>query len=87
MPEKLTFSLLSDNVSDMKTTTRVFQREFKKMKRIAAEGKTIFIHDATGQDFVFSIKRSPTNPLFGRMPNSVSGDVESPTGETWEANQ
>ena len=57
------------------------------MKRIAAEGKTIFIHDATGKDFVFSIKRGPRNPLFGRMPKSVSGDVESPTGETWEANQ
>jgi len=78
---------LSDKVSDMKTTTRVFQREFKKMKRIAAEGKTIFIHDATGQDFVFSIKRGKANPLLGCMPGSVKGDAESPTGETWEAEQ
>ena len=55
------------------------------MKRIAAEGKTIFIHDATGKDFVFSIKRGSTNPLFGRMPGSVIGDAESPTGEKWDA--
>lgn len=59
------------------------------MKNIAAEGKTIFIHDdASGKDFVFSTKhRRKTNPLFGRMPGSVSGDAESPTGEKWDAEQ
>ena len=72
----------------MTTTTRKFQREFKRMKQIAAEGKTILIHDPSGHDFVFSTKRrGKINPLFNRMPGSVKGNAESPTGETWEADQ
>ena len=56
------------------------------MKQIAAGGKTILIHDdTTGKDFVFSTKRGKVNPLYNRMPGSVKGDAESPTGEIWDA--
>ncbi len=75
---------MSDTLFDMKTTTRSFQREFKKMKRIASEGKTVFIHDAAGQDFVFLMKRAAGNPLLGCLLGSVRGDAESPTEEIWE---
>lgn len=59
------------------------------MKQIASQGKIIFIHDdASGKDFVFSTKHhGQTNPLFNRMPGSIKGDAESPTGEEWEAEQ
>lgn len=40
----------------MKTTVRVFQREFPRMRRVAAAGKTVVI-EAGGQTFEFRARR------------------------------
>jgi len=45
---------LSDNWSDITTTLREFQRNFGRMRAVAAAGKVVHIKDLkTGEDYVF----------------------------------
>jgi hypothetical protein len=46
----------------MKTTTRAFQREFPRMRRVAAAGQTIVI-EAGGQTFEFRARRKGAGVL------------------------
>jgi len=46
----------------MKTSVRVFQREFPRMRRLAAAGKVIVI-EAEGQAFEFRARRQSAGAL------------------------
>lgn len=46
----------------MRTTVRAFQREFPRMRRIAAAGKTVVI-EAGGQTFEFRVRRKGAGVL------------------------
>lgn len=46
----------------MKTTIRAFQREFPRMRKLAAAGKTVII-EAEGQTFEFRARRQGTGIL------------------------
>ena len=49
---------VADNLSDMKTNLRTFQREFGRMRRLAAKGVPIRIH-AKRETFVFAKEAAP----------------------------
>ena len=53
----------------MKTTIRAFQREFPRMRKLAAAGKTVII-EAEGQTFEFRARRSGTG-ILGCMKGSI----------------
>lgn len=46
----------------MKTTVRTFQREFPRMRKLAAAGKTLLI-EAEGQTFEFRARRKGAGVL------------------------
>lgn len=46
----------------MKTNVRAFQREFPRMRRLAAAGKVIVV-EAEGQAFEFRLRHRPTGAL------------------------
>lgn len=46
----------------MKTTVRTFQREFPRMRKLAAAGKTVLI-ESEGQVFEFRARRKSTGVL------------------------
>jgi hypothetical protein len=53
----------------MKTNVRAFQREFPRMRKLAAAGKTVVI-ESGGQTFEFRARRKGTGVL-GCMAGSV----------------
>ncbi len=56
----------------MKTTIRAFQREFPRMRKLAAAGKTVII-EAEGQTFEFRA-RNAGNGLLGCMKGRTNTD-------------
>lgn len=56
----------------MKTTVRAFQREFPRMRKLAAAGKTVVI-EAEGQTFEFRARRK-TKGVLGCMAGRVNLD-------------
>lgn len=46
----------------MKTTIRAFQREFPRMRKLAAAGKTVIV-EAGGQTFEFHVRRQDSGVL------------------------
>ena len=58
----------------MKTTIRTFQREFPRMRKLAAAGKTVII-EAEGQTFEFRARKASTS-LLGCMKGTIRvGDL------------
>ncbi len=60
----------------MKTTIRTFQREFPRMRKLAAAGKTVII-EAEGQTYEFSAK-TKSEGILGCMAGSVECDNLDP---------
>ena len=73
---------MSDTVTDMKVTSRDFQRDFARMKAKAAAGETVYIVSA-GEQFVFQAVKPKTwqGALKGKA--RITGDLFS-TGMAWE---
>ena len=58
----------------MKTTIRTFQREFPRMRKIAAAGKTVVI-EAEGQTYEFSAKTKSEGILGCMAGSTIVGDL------------
>lgn len=68
---KLDFKSLSDNLSDMKISTRSLVREFPKIKSAARKGQKIEIYDRrTGEAFLLVASRKKT---FGELAEMAKG--------------
>lgn len=76
---------MSDTLTDMKVTSRTFQRNFARMKAKAAGGETVTIV-SEGQEFIFRAAKPRTwqGALKGKM--KIKGDIFS-TGLQWEASR
>lgn len=84
-PLSLTIGNLSVNVTDMKVTSRDFQRNFAQMKAKASSGKIVTIVSG-GEEFVFHVVKPRTwqGALEGKA--KIKGDLLS-TGIEWEASK
>lgn len=69
----------------MKVTTREFQRDFARIRDVAATGEPVYITSA-GQEFVF--KKTPSRSWQGALKGRVKivGDLHE-TGLKWEASE
>jgi len=76
---------MSDTMTDMKVTSRAFQRDFARMKAQAAAGVTVHIVSA-GEEFVFQAVKPKTwqGALKGKA--RITGDLLS-TGLAWETSR
>jgi len=76
---------MSDMVTDMKLTSRDFQRNFARMKAKAARGEIVRIFSG-GEEFVFQAVRPKTwqGALKGKA--RIKGEIFS-TGVDWEASR
>jgi len=74
---------LSDIVSDMKVTSRDFQRNFARARAAAAAGEPVYV-TAGGHEFVFRRVRPKTwqGALKGKV--TIAGDLHT-AGLEWEA--
>jgi hypothetical protein len=80
---KLTSIDLSDTLTDMKVTSRDFQRDFARMKTKASEGQTVRIVSGS-EEFIFQAVKPKTwqGALKGKA--KIKGDLFS-TGLEWDA--
>ena len=78
----MTIRTMSDIVTDMKVTSRDFQRDFARMKAKAVAGETVYIV-SEGKEFVFRAVKPKTwrGALKGKA--RVTGDLFS-TGLAWD---
>jgi len=68
----LDFESLSDNVFDMKISTRSLVREFPKIKAAARKGQKVEIYDRrTGEAFVLTATPKKTFGELGEMAKGV----------------
>jgi len=76
---------MSDMVTDMKVTSRDFQRDFARMKAKAAAGETVYIMSA-GEQFIFQAHKPKTwqGALKGKA--KITGDLSN-TGLAWETSR
>lgn len=76
---------MPDTVSDMKVTSRDFQRDFTRMKAAAKAGEPVFITSGD-EEFVFQAvqKRTWQGALKGK--GKIVGDLFG-TGLDWEASK
>jgi hypothetical protein len=76
---------MSVTLSDMKVTSRDFQRDFARMKARAKTGEAIFVTSGT-EEFVFQSVKPKTwqGALKGKA--RIAGDLFS-TGIEWEASR
>ncbi len=82
---RLTGEPASDIVTDMKVTSRAFQRDFARMKAEASAGRPVYIV-SEGRTFVFQAVRPATwhGALKGKA--RIRGDLFG-TGLEWEASK
>jgi hypothetical protein len=73
---------MSDTLTDMKVTSREFQRNFARMKQKAANGETVTVM-SDEQEFIFQAVKPRTwqGALKGKI--RIQGDIFS-TGIEWE---
>jgi hypothetical protein len=79
----LTLGELSDTVTDMKVTSREFQRDFARMKAKAVAGERIQIVSG-GEEFVFEAVKARSWQGALRGKGKIKGDLFS-TGAEWES--
>jgi len=79
----LTFIRWSDTLSDMKVTSRDFQRDFARARAAAEAGEPVYV-TAGGQEFIFQRAQPKTwqGALKGKA--RINGDLHT-TGLEWEA--
>jgi len=72
-------------MTDMKVTSRDFQRDFARMKARAAAGEAVYVV-SQGKQFVFQVVKPKTwqGALKGKA--KISGDLFS-TGLEWETSK
>lgn len=75
--------MMSDSVSDMKVSSREFQRDFARVRRAAAAGEAVYVTSGK-QEFVFQRVQPKTWQGALRDRVVISGDLKS-TGLVWEA--
>lgn len=76
---------MSVSVSDMRTTSRDFQRDFARMKARARSGEAIYISSGP-EEFVFQVVKPRTWQGALRGKGQIKGDLFS-TGIEWEASR
>jgi len=76
---------MSVRVSDMRTTSRDFQRDFARMKARARSGEAIHISSGS-EEFVFQVVKPRTWRGALRGKGKIKGDLFS-TGVEWEASR
>ncbi len=81
----LTVKQLSVSVTDMRVTSRDFQRDFARMKERARSGETILVTSGA-EEFCFQVQ--PTRTWQGALKGKgrIKGDLFS-TGLKWEASR
>lgn len=81
----LTITHLSDKVSDMKVSSRDFQRNFARVRATAETGEPVYV-SVGDSEFVFQRvqPKSWQGALKGKA--TITGDLHS-TDLAWEANQ
>jgi len=68
---------MSGSVSDMTTSMRTFQREFSRMRKVAAAGKEIRIRDQkTGEEFSFKAAPPAGKKTFWELAGHLAGSVK-----------
>jgi hypothetical protein len=82
---RLTAAWLSDKLSDVKISSREFQRDFARVRQAAAAGEPVYICSA-GQEFLFQRVQPKTwqGALKGKV--KIIGDLMS-TGLEWESSK
>ena len=76
---------MSDRMTDMKVTSRTFQRDFARMKATAASGERVYVVSA-GEEFVFlAVKPCPWQGIL-KGKALIRGNLLT-TGSDWEAAQ
>jgi hypothetical protein len=81
----LTGANLSVTVTDMKVTSREFQRDFARMKTKAKAGETIVVSSGT-EEFVFQVVKTRTWQKALQGKATIKGSLFS-TGLEWEASR
>lgn len=76
---------MSVTMSDMRTTSRDFQRDFARMKARARTGEAIYVSSGT-EEFVFQVVKPRTWQGALRGKGQIKGDLRS-TGVEWEASR
>jgi hypothetical protein len=81
----LTANGMSDTLSDMKVTSREFQRDFTRVREAAAAGERVYVTSGD-QEFVFQRVQPKTwrGALKGKV--RIQGDLSS-TDLEWEASR
>jgi hypothetical protein len=72
-------------MTDMKVTSRQFQREFARMKRMAVDGETVTIV-SDEQEFVFHAVKPRTWQAALKGKVRITGDILN-TGIEWETSK
>ena len=72
-------------MTDMKVTSRDFQRDFARMKAKAAAGETVYILSG-GEQFSFQAVKPKTWQGALKGKGKITGDLFS-TGLKWEASR
>ena len=75
----------SDTVTDMKMTSRDFQRSFPRMKAKAAAGERVYI-GSDGEQFLFLAVKPKTWETALKAKAKINGDLLS-TGLGWETSR
>ena len=81
----MTTGYVSDIVTDMKVTSRDFQRDFARMKAKAAAGETVYILSG-GEQFSFQAVKPKTWQGALKGKGKITGDLFS-TGLKWETSR
>ena len=76
---------MSVTVTDVKVTSRNFQRDFARMKARAKSGEAIFVSSGR-EEFVFQIVKPKTWQKALKGKAMITGDLFS-TGVEWEASR
>ena len=81
----MTVGRLSVTVTDMKVTSRDFQRDFARMKARAKSGEAIYVSSGA-EEFVFQVVKPRTWQKALKGKATIKGDLFS-TGIEWEASR
>ena len=76
---------MSVTMSDMKVTSRDFQRDFARMKAKAKAGEAIYVTSGS-EEFVFQAVKPKTWQGALKGKGRITGDIFS-TGLDWEASR
>jgi hypothetical protein len=82
---EIDFWLMSDMLTDMKVTSRDFQRNFARMKAKASQGETVQIVSGS-EEFIFKAVKPKTWQGALKGKGKIVGNIFS-TGIEWNASK